>query len=570
MTDHPIRAERMNQVRWFGGRVPSGRSTPVPVGAAHVWSTPPLWTLGPWNEQRVRTYEDEQVRFAVFGACSAERAQLAEAAHLFDPTTVSGSWAGTFTIVRSVRGRVEIFTDASGACPIYTTRLSDGSLLWGSSSRALAALHGFGLDLDWMAAYLGDKHAVPRDRSAWAGVLPTPGGHRLLLTAGSMTMTRWWKPTSRPRAEALGLLRSALVEGVRSRIDGCHVSSDLSGVDSTTLVVIASRFGPITGVTAHPEHRTEGGDLEHVRALNVPELTRKRFEVTDRDLPFSSSAGPLPPTDEPPPSAVSWAAFAGQLRSLGSAGPNKCHLTGDGGDNLFLPPPTHLVSLARRRQWVNVWRDACAWARLCRRAPWPYVRAALAGDVAWLARSTPSAPPWLRCAMSERTEPTDANEALIALISRVARAAASDTQLADHIGVEQHNPYFDGTVLDAVVSLPAADRFSAHRYKPALMDAVGDLLPASVRTRATKGSFVADYHRAVRIRLDGVLDMCEGPLTEAGLVDGGRLRSTVRAAALGARVPWGHLLTTMGAHLWWKAALESPVPRWSKHDGAAV
>lgn len=570
MTDHLDRVEQVNRVRWFGGRAPLGGNTPSPAGAALVWPTPPLWTVGPWNEQRVRAYEDGHVRLAVFGTCSAERTQLAEVAHASEPTTISGSWAGTFTVVRSLRDRVEVFTDASGACPIYTTRLGDGSFVWGSSSRALAALNRSGIDLDWLAAYLGDKHAVPRDRSAWSGVRPVPAGHRLVLTAGSMTLMRWWYPSPRPREEALHHLRTALVEGVRSRTPGHHVSSDLSGVDSTTLTIIAAGFGPITGVTAHPEGLTEGGDLDHVRALNVPGLTRRRFAVSERHLPFSASAGPLPPTDEPPPSAVSWAAFAGQLRSVGPKRENRCHLTGDGGDNLFLPPPTHLVSLAQNHRWASMWRDACAWARLRRRAPWPYVRAALTGDVAWLARSTPSAPPWLRHSTPERTEPADADEALIALVNSVARAAASDTQLADHVGVEQHNPYFDGSTLDAVVSLSAAERFSAHRYKPMLVDAVGDLLPATVRTRTTKGSFVGDYHRAVRVHLGRVLNLCEGPLTEAGLVDGDKLRSTVRAAALGARVPWAHLLTGLGAQLWWQAALDVPAPLWSVHDGVDV
>ena len=557
-------------MRWFGGCAPSDGNTPVPAGAALLWSAPPLWTVGPWAEQRVRTYEGGGVRLAVIGACSADPTELAEAAHAFDPTSVTESWAGSFTVVRSFQNKVEIITDISGACPVYTTRSGDGHIVWGSSSRALAALNGYGIDREWLTAYLGDKHAVPSNRSAWTGVHPVPPGHRLTLKSGSMTMGRWWRSTTRPRTEALDRIRSTLVEGVRSRSDGYHVSTDLSGVDSTTLAVIATRFGPVTGVTAHPAGLSEGGDLDHVQALSVPGLVRKSFEVTERHFPFSPSVDTFPPTDEPPPSAVSWAAFAAQLRSTGQASGHGCHFTGDGGDNLFLPPPTHLVTLVRNRRWMKMWNDACAWTRLRRQAPWPYVRAALFHDVASLARSAPSAPPWLLSSAPERPRPTDADEALIFLVNSVARAAASDIQLADHVGVEQHNPYFDGAVLDAVVSLPAADRFSAHRYKPALMDAVGGLLPTSVRERTTKGSFVRGYHRAVRVHLDRVLAMCEGPLVEAGLVDTVRLRSTVHAAALGVRVPWAHLLTTMGAHLWWRAVQKAPTPDWSVMRGAIL
>src|SRR5699024_1757409 len=114
------------------------------------------------------------------------------------------------------------------------------------------------------------------------------------------------------------------------------------------------------GVTAHPAGLSEGGDLDHVQALSVPGLVRKSFEVTERHFPFSPSVDTFPPTDEPPPSAVSWAAFAAQLRSTGQASGHGCHFTGDGGDNLFLPPPTHLVTLVRNRRWMKMWNDACA------------------------------------------------------------------------------------------------------------------------------------------------------------------------------------------------------------------
>ncbi|WP_083678336.1 albusnodin/ikarugamycin family macrolactam cyclase [Nocardiopsis sp. CNR-923] len=320
-------------------------------------------------------------------------------------------------------------------------------------------------------------------------------------------------------------------------------------------------MGPVTGVTAHPEGVTRGGDLDHVRALDIPGLARERFSITERHLPFSPGDDPLLPTDEPPPSAVSWAAFAGQLRHAATSGA-VCHLTGDGGDNHFLPPPTHLAELARNHQWTRVWYDACGWARLRRRSPWPLVRAALTQDINALARSAPSPSPWSHDAPMARDRYLDADHALVTLIHSVTRAAASDIQLADHAGVVQHNPYFDGAVLDAVVSLPAADRFSVERYKPALIDAVGDLLPQSVRERTTKGSFVTDYHRGLRTNLKRVLDLCDGPLTDMGLVDGTKLRAAVHAASLGTRTPWAHLVTTLGTQIWLLALRDSPSPRW--------
>lgn len=558
-----------NLVRWFGGCAPSGRRAPMPVHAVPVWADPPLWTVGPWRGQHVRTVGHGDTRLAVIGVCAADDDQLVEVAHASDLASAAASWAGSFTIVRARPDMVEVVTDTSGACPMYTVRTDDGHLVWGSSSRALAALRGSRVDQRWLAAHIGDKHATPTNRSAWEGVTPVPAGHRLLLHPGTAGIERWWRPVSRSHEETLEYLRTCLVEGVRIRTSGLHVSTDLAGVDSTVLAVLASRFGPVTGVTAHPENSPEEGDLRYARALSIPGLSRRLFTMSEEHLPFGTVPLGLPPTDEPPPSAVSWAALAGQLR-VARHGTDGLHLTGDGGDNLFLPPPTHLLTLAREHRWARLWSDTCAWARLRRRSPWPYVRAALTGDADALARSAPSPPPWLCVPPPRRRQVTDADDALVRLVRSVARSAASDTQLADHVGVEQHNPYFDGALLDAVVSLSPPSRFSAYRYKPVLMDALGDLLPAVVRERTTKGSFVRDYHRAIRVHQRSVLNMCDGPLADAGLVDPRKLRSTVRAAALGARIPWAHLITALGANLWWKSVSEAPSCDWAMSDEVRV
>lgn len=549
-------------MRWFGGHAPGKGFSSLPVGAGLLWTSPPLWLMGPWRYPHIKATENETGRIAVIGPCSANEDDLRQALQAAELGPVTTNWAGSFTVIRQVKGSVEIVTDVSGACPVYTARTNSGSVVWASSSRALAGLIGAEVDPVWLAAHLGDRHAVPRDHSAWAGISLVPPGHRLCLEQTRMTVTRWWQPLTRMRDDALERTRWALVEGVRSRADGTRVSTDLSGVDSATLSSIASRSGPVVGVTAHPEGADTGGDLDFVNALNLGGLTRKRLSISDRYLPFSPGTEAFAPTDEPPPSAVSWGAFSAQLAVV-SAARSECHLTGDGGDNLFLPPPTHLSDLARHRRWGRLWGDACGWARLRRRSPWPYVRSALAGDLTGLGSSAPLPPPWLLKSAPKRPAVMSADAALVDLINNVARAASSDIQLADQVGVEQHNPYFDGALLDAVVSVPSADRFSARRYKPALMDAVGDLVPAVVRDRTTKGTFVADYHRAVRANLHRVLEKCEGPLSDMGLVDAASLRSTVHAAALGARVPWGHLLTTLGTQLWLESIQTAPALRWN-------
>jgi asparagine synthase (glutamine-hydrolysing) len=137
-------------------------------------------------------------------------------------------------------------------------------------------------------------------------------------------------------------------------------------------------------VTAHPSGVAEGGDLSYARALDVPGLTRILFPLKACHLPFAVTDAPLPATDEPAPSAAVWAMFSAQMKTIVAAG-SRCHLTG-GGDNLFAPPPTHLVDLVRRGRLLRFAGDALDCAQLRRRSPRPLIWAALRGDMRRIAR----------------------------------------------------------------------------------------------------------------------------------------------------------------------------------------
>ncbi|MGW7572540.1 albusnodin/ikarugamycin family macrolactam cyclase [Streptomyces sp. NPDC054765] len=456
-----------------------------------------------------------------------------------------------------------MLADGAGAVPLYTVNTPSGRA-WGSSSFALSSLAGSCVDSDWLASYLLDKQAPAPGRSAWTGVDPVPAGHRLTLRPnGTASLSEWWYPADRQLNDALRAIRRALEEGVRARVSEVPSSTDLAGMDSTTLAVIAARYGPITGMTAHPSGVTDGGDLHYAQALNIPGLARIRFPLQDEHLPFTTTDVPLPATDQPPPSASVWAMFSAQLRMVTAEGAVS-HLTGDGGDNLFLPSPTHLVDLAGRRRWLRLVSDAQDWARLRRRSPGPLIWAALRGDTHRVTRPWLTRPGWL--VASVPTPPRVAGSAdavLVAGIRNVARAAHSDIQLADSLGVELHNPYFDGAVLDAVVSAPAWERFSVRRYKPLLVDACGDLLPDLHRHHAAKGVFASDFHRGIRTNLRRVLDLADGRLAARGLIDPGPLRATVHAAALGAETIWPPLLSTLAAEAWLEAVENSPAVEWT-------
>ncbi|MBB4891569.1 asparagine synthase (glutamine-hydrolyzing) [Streptomyces olivoverticillatus] len=511
-------------------------------------------------------------RIAVFGSCSAGLDELSRASAADDLASASGSWAGSYTVVRTTAdGEWEVVTDVSSACPLFTARIA-GGVVWASSSRALSGLTGNRVDEEWLASYLVDKRTPMPHRSAWSGVVPVPPGHRLSVSSRhTLTVTPWWSPRQRCCGDAATGVRQALLDGVRARTEGRAVSCDLAGMDSTAIAVIAARYGPVLGVTAHPVDVTDGGDLRYARALSVPGLSRTMLSLRPRHLPFSPAGGHLPATDEPAPSSMTWAMFSDMLRRVANAG-SAVHLTGDGGDNLFLPPPTHLVDLVWRGRIVRMAADAQAWARLRKVSPWPLVAAALRRDAARLARPWPTRPLWHLDAVGDReaADVPHADAALIASIRGAARPAYADCQLAEELGIELHNPYFDGAILDAVLSVPSWDRFAVHRYKPVLIDAVGDLLPELHRRRVTKGVFAEDFHQGVRVNLQRLLTLADGRLAAMGLINPGPLRAALQAAALGAKTVWPPVLATLTAEAWLEAVETAPTVQWSPTPGEGV
>ncbi|MBC3987810.1 albusnodin/ikarugamycin family macrolactam cyclase [Streptomyces sp. AC563] len=553
------------KARWYGGRAPGSRPAALPIGARLLWHDPALWVCGDWQPEHVRTVELGSARIAVLGPCSATEHDIARALAAPDLATVARTWAGSHTVVRLTEGgRVEVLADAGAASPLYTVSTPDGPV-WGSSSLALSSLVGGRVDTGWLAAYLRDKHSPAAGRSAWAGVAPVPAGYLLTLgTEGGPSFTCWWSPRPRTPRGASEALRRALGEGVRVRVEGVSATTDLAGMDSTTVTLLAAQYGPVTGVTAHPASITSGGDLRYAQALTVPGLTRAPFPLGVRHLPFTASDVPLPATDEPAPSTAVWAMFADQLGTMGAAG-SVCHLTGDGGDNLFLSTPAHLASLARNGNWLRMFGDARDWARLRRQSPRPLIAAALRGNAYRIGRADFGQPKWLTAPVPRVSTTTgpDADMALVTELRTVARSAYAEIQLADSLGLALHNPYFDGPVLDAVVSAPVEQRHSARRYKPMLADTFADLLPDTHRTRAAKGLMVGDFHLGLRRNRARVLGLVDGRLAALGLINPVPLRATVHAAALGAETIWPPLLSALAAEAWLEAVEHSPGTEWT-------
>jgi asparagine synthase (glutamine-hydrolysing) len=560
-------------VRWFGGHGGKGNGR-LPVDAYLLWDRPMLWVCGEWPDHhaRVATSLDETEAIVVIGSCSATDHELATLVGRDVPDHVATQWAGAYTIIAVRPDQVTIWTDPAGACPIYTVR-DNGALIWGSSSRALASLTHAAVNEAWLATFLANPRIETGD-SAFSGVTMMPPGCRIVLTSSHVKeLTQVWTPTPRRLSEAVDQLRTTLDAGVRVRVERARPAVDLSGgMDSTTLAVLAAQHRPVMAVTVHPDGVTSGGDLNHARttAAAHPSMRHVLLPLRDEHLPYSN-LDTLPATDEPAPSTVTWARLSAQLQLLADAAVN-CHLTGDGGDTLFLPPPVYLADLARRGRWIRLAVDAQGWARLRRISPWPLISQAVHGDTS--THTATAVPPWLtaRAMRLSATRsitiampnlPDHADRDLVARTRFTARTAHTETQLADAFGIAMHNPYLDGRILDVVLGVPGWLRGSPRRYKPLLTVATAGLLPETVRQRAAKGTFAGDHHQGLRRNLDHVLELADGRLADCGLITPERVRAEIRTAASGLPIRWGHLQRVLAAEIWLRSMETSAPIEWA-------
>ncbi|MCX2968005.1 MULTISPECIES: albusnodin/ikarugamycin family macrolactam cyclase [Streptomyces] len=548
-------------MRWFGGALAPSHPAPSPVGARVLWRKPDAWSVGTTVRQ---AESDGGRRLAVFGPCGAtdtELQRLAGCTDLREFDTAATAWAGSYALaLDDGAGSFTLWADPAGSCPLYVAA-SAGIPVWASSSLALASLLGSRPDTVWLAAHLADPTAWTPGRSAWTGIAQVKPGHRWTAPRdGTPFSSLYWRPGSSAWSEAVNRLRLDLSDGVLIRVTGREVSSDLSGgLDSSTLAAYAARRGPVVGVTFHPKGRESGGDVDHARmvARAFPSIRHRCMALGREHLPFTDLDA-LILTDEPAPSAVTIAQLFHQFALLAEEGAS-VHLTGDGGDSLFMPPPVHLADLAHSGRLLRLARDAQAWSRLYRSSPWPAIAAA------WSAPdrlgSVPVPKPWLthqattlaKAAVSADTD-TDglgyADRHLLSEARYVGRTAATENQLAGAYGIEMHNPFTDVRVLEAVMSVPSSERWSARRYKPLLSDAVTDLLPREVVRRGSKGLFAVDHHHGLRANQTCVLELADGCLADLGLVRPAVLRSLIRRAVLGVDVPWGLIEPVLGTELW--------------------
>lgn len=512
---------------------------------------------------------------------------------------------GLYHVVARLSGRSWIRGTATGLRRIYHARHPAAGTIASDRPAVLARLIDAPLDESALALRLLDflPHPLSR-RPVWRGVHETGAGYGLALPVAAPgtaavpgpTEHRWWEPPpgELPLAEGAREVGDAVAASVRAHVGGLdRISCELSGgLDSTALAFAARDTGPASlslltvaardrysedetwarraveaaGGTAAPAARTDGAARNgHAAPAPDPGAAPARGRhpgpaldhhvIPAADAPYfyadlASTAAEL--NDEPLPVAPGRARAAlllGRARATGS----RYHLTGYGGDEIFLGLPqayqdlfhgnpftawSHLGGLRHQLGWpllptVKALLDRSAFPRwlagAVTAAPQPVARTPL---LSWGVRQ--SLHPWLTehataliaeefRAAAEHAEPIDPWRGRHVDIDGVRMGARHFQAMEDigmTIGLPVAAPFYDDRILEATLAVRLPERISPWRYKPLLVEAMRGVVPDALLARTTKDHMASDEHQGLREHAPELAELWTGSrLAEHGLVD---------------------------------------------------
>ncbi|MEU6388932.1 asparagine synthase-related protein [Streptomyces sp. NPDC046939] len=464
---------------------------------------------------------------------------------------------------------------ASGLRRVYVTD-GPGPRLVSDRPAVLAGLTGAALDETALALRLLDFLPYPLSgRPVWRGVSETDPAYALVLRPDGTTATRrWWHAPDAelPLGDGGARLADALDRSVRAHLSGrARVSAELSGgLDSTSLAFLARRTAPeqLTLVTvasreAHAEDETWARRAVELARATQGALTHHVVPADEAPLFYAGVGDPPGPggdglTDEPLPVAPA-RARARMLLARAAAAGSECHLTGYGGDELFMGLPAASGDLFPRHPlaaWNRVgavrhqlgWPLAATTRALLTRPSFPRWLAGAVTDEAAPTARTPqlswgvrqTLPPWLTpdaralvhdafrtaAAGAEPLAPRPGRHLDLDTIRIGARHFQAMEEYGLALGLPVAAPMYADHVIEATLAVRLADRIDPGRYKPLLAEAVRDVVPAPLLARTTKDHMNGDHtqglvHHADELRRLWAPDASR--LAALGLVDVGRL-----------------------------------------------
>ncbi|MBO4256231.1 asparagine synthase-related protein [Streptomyces griseorubiginosus] len=519
--------------------------------------------------------------------------------HLSDVDRLTESLAGSAHVLASIDGQVRAQGTVSGVRKVFHTTVG-GVPVAADRADLLASLTGAALDPVRLTARLLAITPAALIEPLWSGVEAVPPDSWLHLDANGTPHTRrWWRPPPQEldRTEGAPALARALADAVAARVrTGATVGSDLSGgLDSTPMSFLASRATHAAGgklVTvrigvADPTHDDHVWAERAQRLMDGGHVTHTVFRPGELPDMFAQVAQPITGLDEPTRWIRPVARLRETARRLGAAGA-VAHLTGHGGDEVLPVKPNYLHDLMRRRpalarqhlagmRALRRWSVSSTVQALAERKPYgPW----LVGQADDLGTAFPSGnrplfgweyplrlPPWVkreavaeladrireRAGAAEPHAPSRSAHTTIDLARQLGAAVRlAETVTADEGAVLQA-PYLDDRVIEACLAVRPEERSSPWSYKPLMVEAMRDTMPAESLERATKGEFSDDFFKGQKRHRGQLAELFDQPLlADLGLIDAGTLRH-MALAAYPPGLPWSALDATMAAENWLRA-----------------
>ena len=447
--------------------------------------------------------------------------------------------------------RLLLAVDRLGIKPLYYCRTDDGLLLFASEVRALLATECVPrrVDPSGLESYLAFG-SVQAPHTIVQGVRCLRPGHYALVDGRGQLARResYWTPPFVPAAAIGGHapgqaadLREALAESVRLHLVGdVPVGLFLSGgIDSSSLVALASRDGPVqTFSVVFPE--ADFSEAPYSRLVAERYRTEHCEISLDQEACLDLLPDALSAMDQPTADGVNVYAISRAIRQAGF----KVALSGQGGDELLTGYATYRLALGYMRLLPLVRRIPISLRRLLADA-WRSSRRGLVGhkmsdllqasDDTALSAYLVLRSLFLDGARRELFE-LGAGSPLEGIPEEVAgelrewgagldpvnrislyelRTYLANTLLRDSDimgmahGLEIRVPFLDHELVEAIAGVPGTAKYGTHKPKPLLLDAMGDLLPREVAHRP-KAGFTFPWEHWLRGRLRPLVDECLG------------------------------------------------------------
>ncbi|GAA3381351.1 hypothetical protein GCM10020367_72250 [Streptomyces sannanensis] len=588
---------------------------------------PKLWAAGAMAQQGLVTTVSSRAGTAVVvGWVGSVKGRVAGARGLLDDFSRPGAAprlpTGDYAAVLVCRDRILLMRDEHARIPLFFKESGGCVSAVSTSARRLGGAAE--LERRYFCRYLTGNMAQPHSElTPFVGVHRILGGEVVELSITGQIRGRVLRRACQahdppepaadgPRLSGAAMdLRLALENAVgrrMGRMTACHVSG---GTDSTSIALLAARL--LAAGQGQPGDlvllagRFGGGELagEQPYLDEAMEEIRRHApaarpvivdvdDVADFD-DFQHHAGD---PDEPHAHAFR-APFWSRLHAAAAELDCDTLMTGCGADPIADANPFHLHRLARTGQLRQMTKQARAWAagseRGLRDVVCAYVvqpalplaaeritalvcrRGTVLGGLGNFAR-----PRWLRSGFARAHGYREASieesrfvfghkpeQSLYDAANYLAAPDPLSWRRARQDGFFLSHPFLDSEVIATMRRLPAGTTFRPGRPKAVLREAMADLLPSRICSRAVKIPFNQLFARGLRTHGDELIDLCRSarhPLV-AEMFDVETLCRAVREAQLGIgdSYSWDRMNSSLALVVW----LEQLDQRSRAHGAAA-